>query len=355
MVLTRTCRILLGILFLVSCAKEDIGYTPEFREFQMGFTTWSYDATIQAVNDTYGFIDSHSDVYTEHIDNTIPWNAWINDLDLPTAFTNEIQGRVEKRLQKDLLLSIGLMNNNRDELAEDVDGSIPTYTSLSDQRIEDAYFKHVRYLVDQLNPRYLVISIEANELRLRAPEKWQGYTQMIQAVKARIKALYPTLPISESVSLHNLYQGEEQYVNEMIGYMNQMDFVAISYYPFLLNQHSQAEFRATFEFLHSRINQPISFSETGQIAENLLVPGLGVDMSGDEAGQLAYLEVLLEQAANQDYGFIVWWAHRDYDALWETFPAEVRDIGQLWRDTGLLNEGGVQRQSFNLWTNAFNN
>jgi hypothetical protein len=56
----------------------------------------------------------------------------------------------------------------------------------------------------------------------------------------------------------------------------------------------------------------------------------------------------------KDYEFIIWWAHRDFDALWETFPPELRDLGQLWRDTGLLDESGNERQAFLLWSEQLN-
>ncbi|MDH7445916.1 glycosyl hydrolase 53 family protein [Aquimarina sp. 2201CG14-23] len=325
----------------------------------MGFTTWSFGPNLEDVNDTYTFIENKADIYTEHIDNRIPWNAWMNDLTLPVEFTNEITGRVNRKINdKQLLLSVSLLNSNRDELAQDFDGTIPSYTDLNDPAIENAYFKHINYLVDRFAPDYLVISIEVNELRIRAENKWNSYTSLMQNVTSRIKEIYPNLSISESISLHNLYESDEvadptAYVNEIITHMNQMDFVAISFYPFFKNQHSKAEFQETLDFLHSNINKPIAFVETAHIAENLIVPNLGLSINGDEAEQNVYLETLLTNAQENNYEFIIWWAHRDYDALWETFPADLKDVGQLWRDTGLLDENGNQRTSNTTWDTYF--
>jgi hypothetical protein len=39
-----------------------------------------------------------------------------------------------------------LLNNERNDLASDFDGTIPNYTSLNDVEIEDAYFKHIQYI-----------------------------------------------------------------------------------------------------------------------------------------------------------------------------------------------------------------
>ena len=44
----------------------------------------------------------------------------------------------------------------------------------------------------------------------------------------------------------------------------------------------------------------------------------------------------------------------DFDALWQTFPDEVKAIGQIWRDTGLLDEDGNERPAFTVWQAHFN-
>ena len=359
------------ILTFVSCSKNDKitpidncvteNYFSEYnsKNFNMGFTTWSFGPNVEDVDDTYQFIKNNTDIYAEHIDSKIPWNAWIHNLTLPLEFTNEIDGRVSRRITNHkLLLSVSLLNAERSELAEDFDGTIPTYANLNDIKIENAYFKHIQYLVNQFSPNYLVIAIEVNELRLRTESKWGAYKLLIKNVKSRIKQLYPTLKISESISLHNLYEppisNPTEYINEIVTYMNQMDFVSISFYPFLKNQHSDIEFQQTFDFLHNRINKPIAFVETSHIAENLSVQNLNLFIESNECEQNTYLETLLTNAQEHNYEFVIWWAYRDFDALWETFPPEVKDLGKLWRDTGLLDENGNKRLSFITWEYILN-
>ncbi|WP_211341807.1 hypothetical protein [Ulvibacterium marinum] len=345
------------ICLLTHCSKDEPGVEiASDRDFKMGFTTWSYGPNLQDVNDTYSFIGGNADIYAEHIDNNIPWNAWINDLALPSEFTNEMIGRANRKIsEKSLLLSVSLLNSNRDELASDFDNTIPAYDNLDDTHIREAYFKHISYLLDAFAPDYLVIAIEVNELRLRSPEKWDSYTNLIFDVKTRIKQSYPDLKISESISLHNLYEPEvsdpQTYIGDIMDHVNQNDFVAISFYPFLKNLSSKTEFQEALDFLHSQAVPPIAFVETAHIAENLVIPNLNVSIDGNENEQNVYLETLLEHADTQTYEFIIWWVHRDYDALWETFPAEVKDLGQLWRDTGLLDENGMERAAFSVWQN----
>ena len=357
----RISNLLLILCLLFSCSSDD-STDPQDptveRSFLMGFTSWSFGPNLQDVNDTYTFIGEHGDIYAEHVDSNIPWNAWINDLKLPAAFTNEIRGKAEKKITgKQFLLSVSLLRSSRDELAFDFDGTIPVYNNLDDKIIEDAYFKHIDYLVQQLNPDYLVIAIEVNELRLNAPEKWEGYKRLIVAVTSRIKTLYPALRISESISLHNLIDPEVPdvvaYTTEIFDHMNQMDFASISFYPFFKGQSTEPQFQEAFDLLHTNVIPPIAFAETSHIAEDLNVPNLNVSIPGDEISQQVYLETLLKNADEEGYEFVIWWAHRDFDALWETFPNGVKDLGRIWRDTGLLNEQGVERPAFTTWSEAY--
>jgi len=343
----------------VNCAEEN--YFSEFssRNFKMGFTTWSYGPKIQNVDDTYQFIKNQADIYAEHIDNKIPWNAWRHDLDLPIEFSIEIAGRVSRRItNKEFLLSVSLLNSNRSDLAEDFDGKVPNYVNLNDSAIENAYFKHIQYLIDAFNPDYLVIAIEVNELKLRSPNKWEGYKLLIQNVKSRIKQIYPNLKISESISLHNLYDPDiansSDYINEMVSHMNNMEFVSISFYPFFNLLDTKEEFQEVFDFLNNHIDKPIAFVETAHLAENLSVPNFDLSIAGTHCEQNAYLETLLRNSQIHNYLFVIWWAHRDYDALWQVFPDELKDIGKLWKDTGLLDEDGNQRSSFSTWEKVFN-
>ena len=340
------------------CTTKDFFSEYPSRGFKMGFSTWIYAPTEQAKTNTYGFISQNTDIYSEHIDYKIPWSAWINTTALPAEFTDEIAARLLHKIDAEkLLLSISLLNSDRSDLAEDFDGTIPDYNVLNDQEIEDAYFKHVQYLVNAFQPDYLVIAIEVNELRIKSANKWEEYKLLMGQVKSRIKLEFPNLEISESISLHNLYQPDvpnpEIFIEEIVNYANQLEFVTISYYPFFKGHHSKTEFQQAFDFLHERINRPIAFSETGHIAEDLIVDAFNLNINGSSCEQNAYLETLLTNAQEHNYKFIIWWAHRDFDALWETFPDEVKDVGRLWRDTGLLDENAKEREGFSTWSEVF--
>ena len=364
--------ILTSTILLASCGKEDPAPTDiencpanpfadnfSIRNFRMGFSTWSYDATLDGRNQTYSFLRNNGDVYSEHIDNKIPWSAWMNGTDLPVAFVNEIQGRVDNKISSnELVVSVSLLNSARSELAEDFDGTVPAYISLADQSIEDAYFKHLDYIIQQFEPDYFVMAIEVNELRIHSPQKWAEYKVLAGNLRSRLKSKYPNLKLSESITLHNWLNPNvsdpQNFISDVSTYVNQnLDFAAISFYPFFKNFHLPHEFKSAFDFLHEQVEKPIAFVETSHLAEDLVIEAFNTNITSNVCEQKAYLEMLLNSAQTKNYEFVIWWAHRDFDALWETFPEEVKDLGRVWRDTGLLDEKGDKRPAFGVWEDVF--
>ncbi|GLR17314.1 hypothetical protein GCM10007940_19290 [Portibacter lacus] len=324
----------------------------------MGFTTWNYDATDEAIEDTYDFLTLHGDIYAEQIDEFIPWDAWLTDTELPERFVQVIDYKVAHKIpDSKLLLSVSLLDTDRSELLNDIDGTIPEYDKIDDDKIVEAYAKHLLYLIDRFQPDYLVIAMEVNELYIKDNDKWFSYKNLHDAIQAKINSLYPSLPLAASVTLHNWYQPEvsdkENYHAELSELIADGDFAAISFYPFLKGMHKKSKFQNAFDFLHERVSLPILMVETNHLAETLELKSFNLTIKSDECEQKEYLEVLLENAQEKNYEGVIWWSHRDYDQLWETFPEEVKDVGKLWRDTGILNEDGDRRAAFDSWEIAF--
>jgi len=330
------------------------------RNFKMGFSTWPYAATLGAQDSTYAFLAAEGDIYSEHIDDKIPWSAWMNSTALPNDFINNIQGRKNRKIAgNELFLSVSLLNIGRDNLAEDFNGQSPTYDSLNQQSIEDAYVAHLNYIINELQPDHMIISIEANELLVNSPQLWEPYKKLMTEVRRRIKSAHPSLPLSESMTLHNWFRHSTTdsagFVAEIRNYVNNnLDFAAISFYPFFKGLESKTDYQEAFDFLHAQTTKKIAFSETTQIAEDLIVSGLSLNIPSNHTKHKEYLETLLLNAYRQDYEFVIWWAYKDYDALWQTFPANVKDLGQLWRDTGLLDENGTDRPALAVWRSIYN-
>jgi hypothetical protein len=363
--MTKFKLVFILLLVLASCKKTAIPIVEcpssnaldaiKNRNFKMGFTTWSFGTEAKDRESTYDFISANSDIYAEQIDDRIPWSAWINNTALPGEFVDNINYRVSKKKStQQLLLSISLLNVYRDDLLADVNGTIPTYQAMNDLVIENAYFLHLKYLIDKFQPNYLVLAMEVNELRLKSTSRWNEYKLLMAKIRSRVKQAYPSLPLSESVTLHNWYNpatnNPTAYGQEIRDYVDQLDFIAISFYPFLKALNTKQEFQQAFDFLHSQVTKPIAVVETGHIAEDLDLKNLGVFLKGNACEQRDYLEVLLLNTYNKNYKFIIWAIHKDYDKLFATVPAQFRDLFQIWKDTGLIDQDDNQRPAYDTWT-----
>lgn len=336
------------------CINSDFFNDHRSRSFEVGFSTWAYAPTVASVDATYQFISDNADVYSEHIDFKVPWNAWINDLPLPSEFTKEIAARKSRKIENaKLTVSVSLLNNLRNDLAADFDGTVPQYEAINDPEIEEAYFKHLEYITNQLDPDYLILAIEVNELLINAPEKWEAYKLLMTNIRSRIKQQFPSLDLSESITLHNWFKPDvpdpETYMDEIVNYANSLEFITISFYPYFKGLKTKEGFQEAFDFLHEKTSKPIAFAETSHLSEDLEVESIDLFIPGNQCEQNEYLESLLINAQEQDYKYIIWWAHRDYDELWETFPEEVRDLGKLWISTGIINEDGTEKKAYSTW------
>jgi len=337
-----------------TCAIADEINQINSRDFKMGFSTWSFGPGIQDVEDTYDFVLGNGDIYSEQVDGKIPWDALINGTPMPESYVDNINYRVSKRVRNlDLILSVSLLNLGRDGLIEDWDTDISPNNRLNDPIIENAYYAHLRYLIQRLDPNYLVIAMETNELLVKSPSKWEEYKLLMANIRSKLKQEFPNLPLSESITLHNYLNPDAidkgEFIREVSNYISQLDFAAISFYPFLKGQSKTSDFQVAFDFLHQEVDIPIAFVETNHIAEDLVVNTFNLNIPSDQCEQKEYLETLIINAQDNDYQFIIWWAHRDYDRLWDTFPDDVKDIGKLWKDTGLINEDGAEKEALMVW------
>ena len=88
------------------------------RAFDMGFTTWPYDATVAAVNFVYTETSARGDFIAHHLDGGIPGQAALDGVAYDPAVEAEIQGRLDNTpANQRLYLAISPFNGGRDGLA----------------------------------------------------------------------------------------------------------------------------------------------------------------------------------------------------------------------------------------------
>lgn len=329
----------------------------ENRSFKMGFSTWIYAPTLEAINGTNEFLKNNGDFYTEQIDEHLPWNELLNGSKWPDKFMENINGRLSRRIKNNqLLLALTPLNDDRNGILKNIDGTVPDLRFGSPKLI-DAYYTYCEKMVSLFKPDYLLIGIESNELLKKQPQLWKEYLIFSSEVFSRLKKKYPSLPISQSVTLHVLINPEvktpTEYRRKISSFTRGFDFFGVSFYPHFLAYKTEKQFQSAFDYLHKFTRKPIAFTETANIAETVDIPKYKIVLESTPAAQKDYLETLFTNAHKKQYLFVSWWAHRDCDKLVDIFPAQVRDLGRIFQDTGIVDEEGRQRPSYKVWQNEF--
>jgi hypothetical protein len=216
---------------------------------------------------------------------------------------------------------------------------------------------YVVWMTDFFRPDYLITGIESNELLNNQPAEWQHYLELSRHVRSAVKEKYPKLPVAESITLHKLREAGNRdldgYRKTIQGFIADHDFFGVSFYPFFLGLHSPTEFAEALAFLPRFTDRPIAITETGHPAEDIVVAKFGIKFPATPHEQADYLTALFTQAQTHHYLFVTYFASRDFDELWNTFPAEVKSLGQLWRDTGLVSEQDQRRPAYQVWKSRF--
>lgn len=348
--------LLIAISF--SCKKNNPQKVIEQRTFNMGFSSSSFGTEDEQQEQTYDTIQQYGDIYLEEITSPIPWGPLVANTPLPTSFLDEISYKLNHKNGDKMILGLNLLNSNRDNLQSDYAGNYPAFFYLNDQIIEDAYYRYVSYLIYRLKPDYLILSMDSNELLLNNKAIWGQYKALMAAVRNRVKNEFPELKVSQSISLHNWEQSSvtdvAAYNAEIVGFINNYDFAAISYYPFYNDQHDKKSFQKSLDFLHDKVKTPIAIVESGHIANNLEGGAIN-NTESNEKEQNEFLSTLLLNAHEHEYEFVIWSIHKDYDLFWESLPDWSQAKFKTNRDTGLKDELGNDRPAFITWKDLFLN
>ncbi len=353
-----------GLFFLMCLGSEAVAQDKHYDGL-MGFTPWPYDLTTQAVIDTYRFIHENGNMISHHLDNGVPWDAALNDDDLPQTIINDWSGRLERTDDEmKILLSMTPLNIMRDGLALGwtVEGDnrplAPKWKNkkLSDPAVIKAYTNYVLRGVEFFKPDFLAIGIEANILVSLAPEKWDDYLSLNRQVYVAVKEKYPDLPIFSTVQYEH-YRGIENVSKNNLAkqkpgvaaLMKHSDMLVLSTYKYGFvhpNEIRDDYFDELLEY-----NKPMAIAETGAMSKTTIV--MGLPLISSETNQKEFVRMILEQAAEHDFVFVIHWLTMDFDKMLPKFPKEYRSLAKAWVHSGLLDQNKKKKPAYRVWREHF--
>ena len=352
--------ILIG--YIISCNKktEDTAAT---RSFYMGVTPWPADFTAQEVDNAYSFINDHCDIVSYHFDDGVPYDEALQNNPFPSKFLQEAQTRKTKTFPgKKIFLSVAALNLSRSEKADyydsnNVPDSIKNYWKklpFDDSKVVKAYINYISWLIDTFNPVYVNYGVESN-LETWNPPQFILYKNFLSQVYIQLKTKYPAIPFFISFMVTETASGYN-YASQLLPYT---DFIGLSAYPYVIVSSSAngntdpANFPADYftKFINLDSSKPIAFAETGYIAQDLVIPAISLNKQGTEKWQKDYLELICKLCNQQRAKLLIWFCHKDYDAGIATLKSAglYQYLFDFWRDTGLEDETGRERPSYQSW------
>ncbi|MEZ4871813.1 MAG: hypothetical protein R2827_06110 [Bdellovibrionales bacterium] len=374
----RLRRISVGIcLFLVSCGgkpnkSSDISPANFNRSFNMGFTTWPYAATFEAVDRVYSTIDSEGDLIAHHLDGGIPWPEALTQDNFDNYGQNvkdDILSRVNRTsaLSSDTKVYLGVspFSSLRDGLAlywkDGVNEPLPSpwdSLSIGNDFVIAAYSNFLDELIERLNPDYVNYAIEANEYyhNLSTDSERLEFIKFISYVYTFLKSRHPEVQFMTSFVLTDPGSGKMLEAKELfLAIKDYHDLIGVSVYPYAFFSHTDkgdpknlpADWLS--QITNIAPNKSYFVAETGFIAENLSIPSIGLNAQSDPNKQAEFVRrLMLDANAIQAKG-IVWYSSHDFDDLWAIIPPPQQDLALIWRDTGLYDENLDPRLSLDIW------
>lgn len=361
---TNLLSVFFIVVIVIGCNNEDEGTTiaTEKRTFYMGVTPWPADFNVAEVDTSYAFVNNHCDIVSHHFDDGIPYEEAFNNQPMPTQLQNDVNYRVSHtNSSKKILLSVSALNLSRLHKADYyVNSTVATAVQdsweslpVNHPNVVTAYVNYISWLIDSFQPDYVNYGVESNVLTFPSAD-FALYKDFLSQVYSQLKANYPNLPFFVSFIVDESTEGFS-YANQLLPYT---DYIGLSSYPYVtvsssVNGNTNPDlFPANYyERFITMANKPFVFAETGYIAENLVIPSYSLNRQGNEVWQKAYLEKICQLSNQYNAKFVIWFCSKDYDAGITTIQSLglFQDLFLFWRDTGLKDQNGHPRPSYQLW------
>ncbi len=332
---------------------------PENRPFFMGFTPMPYDATGQAVRDTYNFTGEHGDIILHHFDQGVPWPEALGNSSYSRKFQSETDLLTGQRREgQKVYLAVTPLSSGRNGLAlwygEQENMPLPVNWNgrhLDDPQVVKAYTNHCRSMIRQFHPDYFAYGIEVNMLAREDPEEFVRFTSLARQVYTTIKQENPGLPVFLTFQADTYAADEKSQREAITALLPYTDYMAVSTYPYLDHENPDDLPPGLFSQMHALApEKPFAIAETGFPADNVNIEKYHLSRKGSPEWQSRYVTFLLTNADRLDARFVIWFVPEDYDPLWNRLrDAGADELLKLWMNCGLADSSRNPRPSLAVW------
>jgi len=337
------------------------------RSFYMGFNPWPYDLTTPALSWTYETINGIGDIVDHHLEEGVPWPEAYSGQPFSATFVNNIQQRLSSTpASQVILLSISPLNVSRDGMAlyrgSGINMAMPSPWNgypLDDVHVKIAYLNYAKRLIDLFHPVYVVLGVEVNLLVSNRPALWPPYLELHKYVYGKLKALYPSVKFTVSMTAPDLLAGytPADHTSQMRALQDispYIDFLGISLHPFMSSYLAETVPADMFDKIYALTNMKIGITESSYPAKvwSMAIGAATAVFNGSPAKQDDFVKRMLLAADRNGSFFVIYFAPRDYDALWRKAGRPPTMLP--WKSTGFYDDSGQERPALATWKMYFN-
>jgi hypothetical protein len=224
--------------------------------------------------------------------------------------------------------------------------------------VKTAYLNYSKRMIDLFHPAYVVLGVEVNLLAANNDALWPAYLELHKYVYAHLKSAYPAVKFAVSMTAPDLLEGytgvdhttQMRALRDITPYI---DFLGISLHPFMSKYLAETVPADLFDRIFSLTRLPIAITESSYPATNwsMKIGGGNAVFNGSPAKQDAFLKRMFAAASQHGSPFVIYFAPRDYDALWEKSGRAANMLP--WRSTGLYDASGRPRPALATWRTYF--
>ena len=349
------------------------------RTFHMGMTSLPPEDTDFGYGKLYSTLIENGDIVAYSLQNGVPWPEAYNSYDYQTYPQSLKDKWIELKSRHEYVMpdhEIYLMLNpialSYDDIAlywgEESEMARPApfdKLGFGDYAVQRAYLQYCIAAIEYFKPKYLATSIEANIYMAKQYDQWDEFKVFNEFIYTQIKALYPDLlqfptihyehmmgahiaSVSLQEALADIYP--DVLTTEVVDLLTFSDLFAVSTYPFMVidNPVTPTYYDLAYQ-ISEATDKRIAIDQTGYISDDFFFEPFNYTFEGSEALQNNFIQILLQQAVEHEFEFIINFVGNDYGTNYGTFPTSL-----TWAWTGIVDEDGSWKPATYTWNYFFN-
>ena len=318
------------------------GSVERSRDFAMAFGAIPGELSEQSYLSMFDLAAGHGDAIM--IQRAVPWLEMTSGIESSSETMMTIIKERELLREFDLQLAFAIdpwEPSDRSRLVGEPPGD-----GFDDPAVTEAYLTYVEFIVEELQPRWLALAVDLDQVALARPDDLNAYEVAYRTAYERVKTLAPETKVFATFqfeSLQGLLGWGVDHLPQwslILRFRPILDLLAVSSFPSFIYPFAGDVPNDYYARLLA-FGKPLALMPVGYSSE----PSRGGVTFGTLTGQQEFLERILTEASEENWELVVW--------LFQQDPSFV-DLPpyDLVEHMGLLDRQTLGKPAWTTWRNT---